>query len=349
MIGIRADGNNQIGMGHVMRCLTIAEALKQQKEDVLMIFADDSCEKMAQMRGFETYILETDFRNMEEEVPKLLALAQERKISKLIVDSYWVTENYLQKIRQKVITVYLDDINQFVYPVDLLINYNVFAEESDYPYAKTINLVRGKEEKWEGTLLLSGACYAPVREAFLRNQKTEWHSAKTIMLSLGGSDAYNLSYKIARELLKNPNYLLHVVCGPFNKYRYMLEELAQKEERVCLHCNVTEMWRIMKNCDLAVSAAGSTMCELAVMGVPAVTFSFAENQRKIAKAFEEKQAAYSVGHYVEERETEFMNILCAKVDALMTDEEKRRKLSEKAREIVDGRGAMRIAEAIQSL
>lgn len=350
MIGIRADGNNQIGIGHVMRCLTLAEELGRQGENVLFLVADESCEELIRERGFASVVLGTAFDDMEPELERLDDIIEQYGIDRLLIDSYYVTCRYLEELRKKVITVYLDDIDSFPYPVDLLINYNVFATAKDYPYGieyngsvKTTGLV-----KEEITAVLAGPSYAPVRTEFSANRAVIKESVEKILITLGGSDAYNLTTKIARKLLDVTTAELHVVCGPFNLHKEKLYKLADEEKRVYIHENVKEMWMLMKQCDLAVSAAGSTMCELAVAGVPTVTFSFVENQRKIAETFGEEKAAVTVGHYNKEKEDDFLVAIFNDVEHLIRDKECRNKIAYNADRLVDGQGASRIARAIRT-
>lgn len=350
MIGIRADGNNQIGIGHVMRCLTIADELRKQGEDVFFLTADEACKELIHERGFASVVLGTAFDDMEQETERLDGVIEQYAIDRLLVDSYYVTCRYLEELRKKVITIYLDDIDSFPYPVDMLINYNVFATVKDYPYGieyngciKTAGLV-----KEEITEVLAGPSYAPVRKEFSSNRAIIKESVEKILITLGGSDAYNLTAKIARSLLDVTSAELHVVCGPFNLHKEKLQKLADEEKKVCIHENVKEMWALMKQCDLAVSAAGSTMCELAVAGVPTVTFSFVENQRKIAETFGARKAAVSVGHYRRGQEEEFLVAICDNVEQLIHDKKSRSEIVYNADRLVDGQGASRIAKAIRT-
>lgn len=350
MTGIRADGNNQIGIGHIMRCLTIADALKEIGEGVVFFIADHSCEEMISDRGFECHVLGTPFDDMEAELVVLQAAMEEKKVNSLLIDSYYVTETYLKTLRECVVTVYLDDMDSFPYPVDLLVNYNVFAKALDYPYGVEYveNGKVGKVVKEDITLVLAGPKYAPVRKEFADCRGEVKDEVSDILITLGGSDAYNLSCKISKALLKVTNLHLSVVCGPFNLHKQALYELAANEPRVTVHENVKDMWNLMKKSDLAVSAAGSTMCELAVAGVPIATFSFVENQRRIAEAFGAKKAAVTIGHYNPGAEDAFLHAMEESVKKLMVSKENRKKLAENARKMVDSCGATRIARAIVS-
>ena len=95
MFYIRADGNEKIGMGHIMRCLTIAEKLREQGEEVLFLTADDRPVKLIEERGFTAKILFTYYDKMEVELPQLMPLFMgdgQAEKPRILVDSYFVTE-----------------------------------------------------------------------------------------------------------------------------------------------------------------------------------------------------------------------------------------------------------------
>lgn len=334
MIGIRADGNKKIGIGHVMRCMTVADAMKRQGEDVIFFLADEECVSLVENRGFCCRVLDSAYDNLDSETERLVALLDELRVDKLLIDSYYVTPEYLEVLEEKAVIAYLDDMDLFPYKVDVLINYNVFAKAEDYPYVT------------QKTLCLIGPKFAPVREEFAKVCIDRERRVENILITLGGSDQYNLSVKIAKALAECTDCRLHVVCGPFNRNRDELVRLAEHADRIVLHENVKEMWKLMEACDLAVSAAGSTMCELATAEVPAITFSFVDNQQKIAEAFDEKQAAVSVGHYDATDEETFINRIKEAAVKLIEDDKLRGFIRENARNLVDGAGAERIAEAI---
>lgn len=350
MIGIRADGNNQIGIGHIMRCLTIAEQLIQCGEEVIFIIADNGCKDIIRERGFHYEVLDTSFDDMNAESEKLKAVIFQHKIKKILIDSYYVTYEYLQQLREDVVTIYIDDIDRFPYPVDLLINYNVFATALEYPYGIVYNecIQNSDIKKGDITEVLAGPLYAPVRKEFAFERLPLTDTVGDILITLGGSDVYNLSFKIAQKLIKKTNTRLHIVCGPFNIHKTKLHELEKAYQQICIHENVKEMWTLMKKCEIAVSAAGSTMCELAVAGVPTVTFSFVENQRRIAETFGRNNAAILAGHYIPEEEGEFLDKIYEGVNRLICEKQLREAILREADKLVDGHGARRIAQVIMA-
>ena len=125
MIAIRADANKEIGTGHIMRCLSIAAALQEAGQEVCFILADTEALALLKSKGQQVYVLHSDYRQLEEEIPKLCELVERLSPDYLLIDSYYVTPEYLRKLGKYTKTAYVDDKNSFPYPVDMVINYNI--------------------------------------------------------------------------------------------------------------------------------------------------------------------------------------------------------------------------------
>lgn len=283
MFYIRTDGNAQIGSGHVMRCLSIAEALRDRGELVIFIIADTAPAKLIEDRGFGYLVLHTEWNDMEGELPRLLAVISENEIESLLVDSYQISEAYMTALREYVKVAYMDDCGETVYPADILINYNMYAPDIDYAGMY-------EARQWEVPKLCIGPSYAPVRKEFGNIEYKVKEPAKDVLITTGGGDLYNATEHIVRRLLekaeRNPLLRYRVVSGAYNENMEALRSLARENSNVYLYENVADMWNLMQKCDIAISAAGSTVYELATIGVPTVCFYFVENQRQNAKAFE---------------------------------------------------------------
>ena len=106
-VWIRADGNEQIGTGHVMRCLAIAEALEAAGVPVCFVMADDAAAQLVKSRGKKARILHTRYDRMEEELPALTAVMEEEHPDMLLIDSYYVSDAYLERLTEQVWTVYI--------------------------------------------------------------------------------------------------------------------------------------------------------------------------------------------------------------------------------------------------
>ena len=128
----------------------------------------------------------------------------------------------------------------------------------------------------------------------------------------------------------------------------MLEEIAKQYSNVHIHKNVNCMSELMEQCDVAVSAAGSTLYELCAVGVPIICFSFVDNQELMVETFVKKGIVAYGGHYSKEKEN-LMDEVADNIYRLQRDLELRRRVTAQERKLVDGRGAIRIAEHLCSI
>ena len=341
MIWIRADANKEIGTGHVMRCLSIASELRNQGQQVCFLVADESAVPLLEAKGQDYRVLHSDFRNMEaeqENLLKMICAGKDMAIGRgrdfFLVDSYYVTEEYFRQIRKYMPVGYVDDKGVVPYELDLLINYNIFAKDSLY---------EGQKAR-----LVLGPAFAPLREEFRQVDYVVRDQVKQVMITTGGSDKYNLAGKILEKVLKHPEtsrVKYCVVSGVYNIYYEALKEIEKQHENVEILSNVKDMSGLMKDSDIAITAGGSTMYELSAVGVPILCFSFVDNQEQIVEGFFQRELVCFGGNYLQQGE-EMPERLVEKLASLVGDVGLRRQFSERQRNLVDGRGAGRIASEI---
>lgn len=350
MFYIRADGNEKIGMGHVMRCLTIAEALGRLGEKVLFVTADERPAEWISKRGFAVKTLFTRYDDMETELPRLTALltgdrggAEDEKKPKILVDSYFVTSRYLEKLRTAAKIILMDDEKRAVYPCDGLVNYNIFGKTLGY-----------ERDYGTGTKLFLGCEYVPLREQFRDCDYTVREKAEHILLTTGGGDRCHMALAMAKRLTEKNGIekktfpVWHIVCGPYHPDIVELEKLAAKYDMLQIHKNVTCMSELMRACDIAVSAAGSTFYELGSIGIPAVGFYFVENQRKNMETFAKLTPIKNAGDFSATPER-VLDLIEEEVERLCREKALREEISQRMKTIVDGKGADRLAKGFCSL
>lgn len=352
MIGIRADANEVIATGHIMRCITIAKQLKKRGEQVLFFLADDYACPLLRQEGMDYVCLYTDWKRMESELPALLSQLSLYNCDKVLVDSYQADVCYLAALREVCRVIYIDDMFAAVYPVDLLINYNAYYTQ--FPYEETYGAENRKK-----TELLLGTAYVPLRAEFSDERrgtgKTETGESggavKNILVSCGGGDICDalsgiLTHAMQREKLHD--IVFHTVVGRFNRNADRLEELAGMHSRIKLHADVKNMAGLMERCDAAVSAAGTVLYELCAMQVPTVFFVCADNQKYDSDFFAQGERMLFAGDVRSDRESCFLKI-CEGLERLTEDKLLRSSMKKKLRMVTDGSGAARIAEAILRL
>ena len=269
MIGIRVDVNETIATGHFMRCLSVAQGLRSAKSDVLIISADKNTKVLSEQYQFQVVQLDTKWDDMDSEVDILIDIIRKYRFDKLLVDSYYVTERYLRKLSEYVKLIYIDDIDKFKYPVDTLINYNAYFNIFNYD-----QMYKGTKTK-----LILGPRYAPLRSEFRVINKIVNEKVENLLITTGGSDTYGIAEHLIETVIKNEglrHLSIHIIVGRYS----MIDETIDLKmyPNICVHKSVQSISNLMKQCDIAVTAGGSTMYELCACGVPSVSFSFADNQ-----------------------------------------------------------------------
>lgn len=340
MFYIRADANHKIGSGHVMRCLAIATAMQDRGYDCTFITADQVPEQLIKSHGFTVLCLHSIWDDLDMECNQFISLIKKRNIEHILIDSYFVTENYLAKIRQFTKITYLDDLDKFRYPADNLINYNIYADQMPYQ----------EEYKETDTKLLLGCSFVPLRAEFRNCSPVVRDEVKNILITTGGSDPFNVAGNLLiylnRETIDLYSSLrFHVIVGSFNPHQEILKTLGEKYDNIELHYNVTEISKLMLYCDLAISAGGSTLYELCSCGIPTVCYAFADNQLEGIEEFNRRELIFSVGDIRTDQE-ECYRKMEDRLRLLIGDKHLREELSNRMKKLVDGFGAQRIVDQI---
>jgi UDP-2,4-diacetamido-2,4,6-trideoxy-beta-L-altropyranose hydrolase len=228
-------------------------------------------------QGFTVICLDTIWNDLDKETAKMSKLIIEHKIEKLLIDSYFVTYDYLKSLNERTYVIYIDDLNAFIYPCSVLINYNIYADRLDYP------------SRYPNTKLLLGPKYAPLRVEFLNLlPRIVQDEVESVLITTGGNDPYNVAGQLVEQMQRYSDLQklrINVVAGRFSEHITELQELSKKYTNVTVHINPNSMAELMRRCDIAVSAGGTTLYELCACGTPTVVFSMADNQTAAVSAF----------------------------------------------------------------
>ena len=338
-IFIRADGGNSIGLGHVMRTLVLAKELRKQNNQVIYLCRDEKnfhkykagIEKIAEENFKIIKISENNF------IRDIINIQKQINADLLITDSYDVDEEYFNILRPYFkLSGYIDDVNKCRMNVDFILNQNINAH--DLNYRKTTN---------QKTKLLLGTQYCLMRDEFreAHNNKIINDRCEKILLTLGGMDDRFNTIKIL-NIIKDINKKIYVVIGKaFTKeVRDEVYKLA-KENADIIPCENAEMSQLMLECDLAVSACGSTLYELAAMKVPAIGLIIAENQKKVAEKMTKKSLIINSFDINQLNKKEFIDSL----QEYMSNNVLRRNIIEKMNDLVNVNGVENVVYDINKL
>lgn len=313
-VAFRTDASIAIGTGHVMRCLTLADALRERGAVCRFICREHPGNLIDAIRnrGYGAHILppcEHAQAPQAESLPRHAAwlgcdwqtdatqtasAMADRRHDWLVVDHYALDARWESALREKASRIFaIDDLADRPHDADLLLDQNLGRERADYTALVPAHCT-----------VLTGPQYALLRPEFAKWREYSLSRRKTprlrqILVTMGGIDAANatgavLSALAVCDLPRNARII--VVMGGSAPWLPSVREVAQRmpwptEVRV----DIDNMAEVMANTDLAIGAAGSTSWERCCLGLPALLVALAENQRPSAHALHAWGAALLLG------------------------------------------------------
>lgn len=334
---IRADASRQQGIGHVMRCLALAQVCLDEggQATYLTSLSTQPVADRLQIEGVQVhYLADSMVPGSQEDAVYTVELSKVLKAAWVILDGYHFGETYQYWIKQDGLKLLaIDDCGHTQhYWADYIVNPNVYASEILYA------------NKESYTKLLLGCTYSLIRNEFygyrnwLRNIPTK---AKKIFVTLGGSDPNNVTLNVLKGLanIKNQEVEIIVVIGGNNPHYEQLLDFTQNTGlNIVLKCNVSNMAELIAWADIAVTAGGSTCWDMAFLGLPSLIIVLADNQLFVAEKLDALGAAINLGWY----SSISLRLITDAVDNLLMSCDLRQTLSNTARQLVDGEGSRRI-------
>ncbi|MEH6873424.1 MAG: UDP-2,4-diacetamido-2,4,6-trideoxy-beta-L-altropyranose hydrolase [Candidatus Competibacter sp.] len=314
-VAIRADASIQIGSGHVMRCLTLAEALRERGAEVHFV-CRDLPGHLGGVLADKGYLVQWLPAPAAEGaaipahtahsawlgVPWAVDADQTRErltgwpeIDWLIVDHYALDRAWESRLRPLVKRIMvIDDLADRPHDCDLLLDQNLYE---------------GMEQRYAGLVpadcrLLLGPRYALLRPEFrkAREQLRQRDGVvRRILVFFGGADPTNETAKALRAIqrLERPDIAVDVVVGAANPHRAEIEALCAELPNASFHCQVANMAELMARADLAIGAGGSTVWERCALNLPSIIWVVAENQNKSIEYLAKSGLLISIGNYEE--------------------------------------------------
>jgi len=323
----RCDGDSQIGLGHVYRCIALADELRE-KHACGVVFA------MIGGKSGRKLIQEADYpveykQNDTSEGEWLDEIISKVKPDALLLDVRTdLQRSSLERWRDNgVLIVTIDDPSERRLAADL-----VFC-----PPVPGVRLRSWSD--FTGQLFVDWK-WVPLRREFSQRPSMATHDQPTVLATMGGSDPSGFTIKVVKALnLLDEDFDIIVVLGSaFSQTEILRKTLTNSKHNVELQENVKNMPAIMTRADIAIASFGVTAYELAAMEDPAIYLCLTENHVQSASAFVEAGMAISlgVGEDVSTQE------LAQAASELLENETKRLSMTKHARQLVDGRGAERI-------
>lgn len=353
-VAFRVDASLDIGTGHVMRCLTLADALHRRGVHCTFICRDlqgNLAERIRQ-HGSDVHLLSGTEPSTSNDEPlpvhagwlgtgwqhdavQTVAALGELKPDWLVMDHYALDARWEQQLRPhcgKIMVI--DDLADRRHDCDVLLDQNLGRESSDY-----INHVTAD------CRLLIGTRFALLRREFADARpralnRREHARLRRILVTMGGVDKDNATGKVldALQQCELPDDVeIVVVSGNAAPYLDAVREQARKMPvKTTVRTAIDNMAEEMILADIAVGAAGSTSWERCCLGLPSLLAVLADNQQVIATALDKAGAAVQIG------KADDISTKLPQAMQRVNDSSLLQQMSGNAQALVDGAGCERV-------
>ncbi|OAI21034.1 hypothetical protein A1359_02470 [Methylomonas lenta] len=338
MIVFRCNASPEVGLGHLARCRALAQELKRQGEACVMVGPPKSYANAQDAVFIEDWIEVGIWISAEQDAAQLVAIAREKQGNFVVLDDYRVDADYQHVLNTSCLHwLQFDGTAKKPLWADLVVNANPAARAEDY--AEVLNKPAAQ--------LLLGPGYAVMRAEFppAALRATSRAIERVLVAFGGGDDRGGIEFALSTLIENAPvNWRFVVISGSHNPRNPQLAVWieAHGQGRVSLLINPDNVAAIMASCDLAVMAGGTSIYEAASCRLPMVLIAIADNQIRQAEAWANAGAALFLGilHGVDVGQLMYAVSKLAGADAL------RRDMAVKAGDLVDGKGAQRLASKI---
>lgn len=359
LVVFRADASVQIGTGHVMRCLTLAEQLRQQGHQCQFICRDHPGHlgELIEGKGFELHLLAgtdsalanaVDIDNSytqwlgvtwQQDARQALEVLSSLAADWLVVDHYALDARWEKGVAAAVGQIMvIDDLADRNHDCALLLDQNLGSEAAVYDHKVPDDCIR-----------LIGPQYTLLRPEFARLRESSLErrrhpQLKRILISLGGVDRNNVTGEVLQALSETSlpsDTELDIIMGAAAPYLDEIRKQALNSRfRATVSVSVSDMAERMCQADLSIGAAGSTSWERCCLGLPAILVVLADNQRSAAQALHEQGVAIVTDSGAGVRDA--LNQLLAGGGL----EERLVAMAHAGAELIDGMGCHRVVEAL---
>jgi len=331
---IRCDGSVEVGMGHVVRCLALADELRRNRDCKITFAMRKSDLGIAKVR-LSYPVIQSDEKDGIFNYKKWLSgCIQKTSADMLILDVRdGLTYNEIRDLKETLgITITtIDDTEDKRQAADMAF-YPPVPQLTEYDWSNfTGNLYSG----WE---------YVIIRDCFFKAYAWTERSCPKILIMMGGTDPYDLT-GFAVDCLKSvtTNFSASIILGPgYSFNEYLENKLLDVQFENEIYRNPENIAQIMADSDLSIMSFGVTAYELAALGVPLIILSITEDHFESASIFEDAGIGVSMGTYKNISKSDLNKI----TTQLVSDNKIRKTMSHKARALFQAGNLGQISEKI---
>ncbi len=336
----RADAAPELGLGHVRRCAVLAQACRGLGAEIHLIarWHDVEIESAGDWTGAKIHEMPWEL-TPDDDAKWLVALCQDLGLQQGVLDHYRQSQSYQERMIEAGVEWLQFGNTRHTHPL-----LGHWVHDSS-PSANVSGYV-GRQVR-DGTVFLLGPAYALVGVGF-RNVRADLKSpqyceVESVLVTFGGGDDLGATLRVLRWL-KEGGYRGRrvVVTGSRNPNLGELRALAERTPGIHLEVGNWQPAAVMAGNQLAICAGGTTLHEVACLGLPVVILSIAENQVAPAVAWQSEGLGVYLGNLTRLADREAIQ----KLKELLIDREIRAGFARKAWRIQDGNGGRRVAECL---
>lgn len=350
----RTDASLQIGSGHVMRCLTLADELRQRGVGITFVCREHpgNLISMIEGKGYPVVRLAQSADEFTEaaddvahsawlgvtwqqDVAETIKAMKKELPGWLIVDHYALDRRWEEALRPHVGRIMvIDDLADRAHDCDLLLDQNLYqAMEQRYD-----DMVAESCHK------LLGPKYALLRPEFVaarKNLRQRDGQVKRVLVFFGGVDPTNETEKTVQALagISDRRFEVDVVVGSGNCNKKLIRNICAGHDGFHYHCQVSNMAALMAAADLAIGAGGVTTWERCSVGLPSLVTAVADNQQELSAT----GAGLGLFFYLGKAETVSSKKILDVFNVLASSPETLQSYSTHSFAAVDAKGAQRLA------
>ena len=338
---LRADGSSYLGMGHIMRCVGFAAALRDKRVDSIFVVKSlgSQVTDIVQANGFAVNDIPADVSATDD--ARLTKECATKVGAKLIVTDICHRET---ESKPEQLKVYHELLAAHYFTVSLTNNkwIDLPAHIVVTPYVGALTTTASDDD---ANITLVGPSYFIFRPEFLAARKPRIinQEGRRVLVSVGGSDELHLTTKIVEALCSLPQLGLsiRVILGSaYNaQLRHEVTQLLGEFQGDCqLLENTADMAKEMCWADLAITGDGLTKYEAAVTGTPSIVLSRYDSEIALNQAF----ASVGSALYMGDGSLVDVEDLAETIQQVLENATLRASMSERGKSLVDGLGADRI-------
>jgi len=333
----RTDAGTAMGLGHVMRCMALAEAALAAGHTAVFVMAPgaSAMEERLKAGHYGVSALVTK-PGSSDDAAECIKIAKAEAADFIVVDGYHFSGAYQTSIRKgKIPLLFIDDYGHgSPYAADLILNQNSYAPQHAEWY----------ESRTPSSWLLLGCTYTMLRKEFRETERKEKpipDLGSSVLVTLGGGDPQNATLKILQALqsIREIPLRISVVIGSANPHRAQIES-ARGNARILV--DTREMPELMAQADLVIAGGGTTSYELAYLGAPSLLCVLAENQRLVAENLRKRKVAHLLGNPIDLS----LDRIAQEILGLLRNKEERLQYAVNGRALIDGKGSERVLAAM---